>query len=175
MIVYMNKSLFSTKFFLPVLKFLIFILSPALKLSCDCLNKNFRAWEKCIRFLSDHQYDPQQARSTGGLVAYAVHAWSSALESYGESRVISLDISKAFDRVWHKGLLVKLPMFGFHPTLITWIASFLSARSIAITIYGFLSRPHSINSGVPEGSVISPVLIIVVINDLFSDSFSVFN
>ena len=42
--------------------------------------------------LSDHQYGFQQARSTGDLLAYAVHAWSSALESYGESRVISFDI-----------------------------------------------------------------------------------
>ena len=53
-------------------------------------------------------------------VCYAVHVWSSALESSGESRVISLDISKAFDRVWHKGLLAKLPMFGLHHTLINW-------------------------------------------------------
>ena len=49
--------------------------------------------------LSDHQYGFRQTRSTGDLLAYAVHAWSSALESYGDSRVISLDISKAFDRV----------------------------------------------------------------------------
>ena len=56
-------------------------------------------------FLSDHQYGFRQARSTGDLLAYAVHAWSSALESCGESKVISLDVPKAFDRVWHKGLL----------------------------------------------------------------------
>ena len=66
--------------------------------------------------LSDHQYGIRKARSTGNLLAYAVHVWSSALESSGESRVISLDISKAFDRVWHKGLLAKLPMFGLHHT-----------------------------------------------------------
>jgi len=40
--------------------------------------------------------------------------------------VISLDISKAFDRVWHKGLLAKLPMFGLQHTLIKWVSSFLS-------------------------------------------------
>jgi len=71
--------------------------------------------------------------------------------------VIYLDISKAFDRVWHKGLLAKLPIFGLQPTLITWITNCLSGRSIAIRTDGFLSRPHSINSGVPQGSVISPV------------------
>ena len=42
------------------------------------------------------------ARSKSDLLAYSVHAWSSAPESYGESRVISLDISKVFDRIWHE-------------------------------------------------------------------------
>ena len=63
--------------------------------------------------------------------------------------MISLDISKAFDRVWHKGLPAKLSMFGLHPTLITWIASFYSGRSLAIRVDSFLSKPHFINSGVP--------------------------
>ena len=86
--------------------------------------------------------------------------------------MISLDISKAFDRVWPKGLLAKLPMFGLHNNLIKWIASFLSNRSIAIRVDGFLSEPHSINSGVPQGSVILPVLFILFINDLLSSKSS---
>ena len=86
--------------------------------------------------------------------------------------MISIDISKAFDRVWHRGLLAKLPMFGLHPTFITWIASFLSGRSIVIRVDGFLSMPHSINSGVPQGSVIFPVLFIRFINDLLSSTCS---
>ena len=122
--------------------------------------------------LSDHQYGFRLARSTGDLLAYAVHACSSALESYGKSRVISLDISKAFDCIWHKDLLAKLPMFGLHPTLITWMYSFLSGRSIAIRVDGFLSSSHSINSGVPQGSVISLILFILFINDLLSSTSS---
>ena len=82
--------------------------------------------------------------------------------------MISFDISKAFDRVLHKGLLAKLPMFGLHHTLIKWISSFLSDRSIAIRVDGYLSNPHSINSGLPQGSVISPVLFIPYIDDLLS-------
>ena len=136
------------------------------------VTKQLLAFPETNNLLSDHQYGFRQARSTGDLLAYAVHAWSSALESYGESRVISLDISKAFDRVWHKGLLAKLPMFGLHHTLNTWISSFLSDRSIAIRVDGYLSKPHSINSGVPQGSVISPVLFIFYINDLLSSTSS---
>ena len=122
--------------------------------------------------LSDHQYGFRKVRSTDDLLAYAVHVWSSTLESCGESRVISLDISKAFDCVWYKDLLAKLPMFGLHHTLIKWIGSFLSDRSIAVRVDGFLSNLHSINAGVPQGSVISPVLFILFINDLLTSTSS---
>ena len=100
-------------------------------------------------FLSDHQFGFRQARSTSDLLAHIVYDWSSALESYGESTVISLDINKIFDHVWHKGLPDKLSMFGLPHTLIKWIANFLSDRSFAIRVNGFLSEPHSIKSGVP--------------------------
>jgi len=80
--------------------------------------------------------------------------------------VISLDISKAFDRVWHNVLLAKLPMFGLHHTLIKLISSFLSDRSIAIRVDGYLSNPHSIKSGVLHGSVI------LFTNDLLSSTSS---
>ena len=116
--------------------------------------------------LSDHQYGLRQGRSTGDLLAYAVHVWSSALESSGESRVISLDISKAFFRDWHNSLLLKLLMFGLHHTLIIWIGSFLSDRSIAVRVKGILSNLHTINAGVPQGSVICPVLFILFMTDL---------
>ena len=86
--------------------------------------------------------------------------------------MISLDTSKAFDRVWHKGLLAKLPMFGLNQTLINWIGSLLSDRSIAVRVDGFLSNLHSINAGVPQGSVISPVLFILFINDLLTSTSS---
>ena len=140
------------------------------------ITKQLLAYLETNSLLSDHQYGFRQARSTGDLFTYAVHAWSPALESYGDSRVISLDISKAFDGIWHKGLLAKLPIFGLHHSLIKWISSFLSDRSIAIRVDGYLSNPHSINSGVPQGSVISPVLFILFINDLlFSASSSNFS
>ena len=63
-------------------------------------------------------------------------------------------------------------MFGLHHTLIKWISSFLSDRSIAIRVDGYLYNPHSINSGVPQGSVISPVLFTLFINYMFSSTSS---
>ena len=86
--------------------------------------------------------------------------------------MISLEVSKAFDCLWYKGLLAKLPIFGLHHTLIKRISSFLSDRSIAISVYGYLSNPHSIKSVVPQGSVILPVLFILFIDDLLTSTSS---
>ena len=67
-------------------------------------------------------------------------------------------------------------MFRLHHTLIKWISSILSGRPIAIRVDGYLSKTHSINSGVPQGSVISPVLFILFINELLSSiSSSIFS
>ena len=63
-------------------------------------------------------------------------------------------------------------MFGLHHTLIKWIGSFLSDRSIAVTVDGFLSNLHSINAGVPQGSVITPVLFILFKKDLLTSRSS---
>ena len=101
------------------------------------ITKQLLAFLETNSLLSDHQYGVRQVRSFGDLLAYAVHAWRSALEFYGESRVIYLGIPKAFDRIWHKGLLAKLPMFVHHDTLTIWISRFLSDGSIATSVDGF--------------------------------------
>ena len=62
--------------------------------------------------LSDQQYGFRRARSTGDLLAYVTHLWSSSLDKFGESTAVALDISKAFDRVWHSALFNKLHALG---------------------------------------------------------------
>ncbi len=85
-----------------------------------------------------------------------------ALSRFGEIFAIALDISKAFDRVWHKSLLSKLPSYGFYYTsLCTFISSFLSDRSISAVVNGHCSFPKPINSRVPQGSVLSPTLLLL--------------
>ena len=77
------------------------------------LNSHFLYHLEKNLLLSDHQYGFRKARSTGDLLSYLTHLWSSSLRDFGESFVVALDISKAFDRVWHKALLAKLPAYGF--------------------------------------------------------------
>jgi len=76
------------------------------------VNRHLMQYLERNQLLSDTQYGFRSKRSTADLLSLATEVWLRSLDEYGESRVVSLDISKAFDRVWHKGLLHKLPAYG---------------------------------------------------------------
>ena len=80
---------------------------------------------------------------------------------------VFLDISQAFDSVWHHGLLVKLRDLGLSGNLPKFIRDFLSDRHASVRVDSTTSSPHPIKVGVPQGSVISPCLFTIMINDLF--------
>ena len=86
---------------------------PVAKVFETLLNSHFIKHLESNNLLSDHKYGFRKARSTGDLLSYLTHAWSSSLRNFRELFVVVLDISEAFDRVWHKALLAKLPAYGF--------------------------------------------------------------
>ena len=134
------------------------------------INKQVLNFLEFHSLINDHQYGFRHGRSTGDLLSFVINQWSLAIDSFGESRVIALDIAKAFDRVWHAGLLAKLPSFGFCPNLISWSNSFLTGRSISVRVDGALSETFPINAGVPQGCVFSPTLFLIFINDLLGST-----
>ena len=79
---------------------------------------------------------------------------------------IYLDYAKAFDKVDHKLLVKKLHKYGVHPKLIKWIESFLSDRTQNVVVDGHMSSSAHIISGVPQGTVLGPILFLIFINDI---------
>ena len=137
----------------------------------SCLSKAFESLlNKIMRHLSAHnllsdcQYGFRKGRSTGDL-AFLTESWSSSFRDVSETFAVGLDISKAFDRVWHKSLISKLLSYRFY-FLCTFISSFLSDRSIAAVMDSHCSSLKPINSGVPQGSVLSPTFYLLFINNL---------
>ena len=85
------------------------------------------------------------------------------------TRAVALDISKAFCRFWHAGLIYKLRSYGISDPIFGLISSLLSNRQLRVILDGKSSQEYPVNAGVPESSILGTTLFLLYINDISDD------
>ena len=124
--------------------------------------------EKCGLF-SDFQYGFRSSRSTADLLTVVSDRIARAFNKSGATPAVALDISKAFDRVCHAGLLHKLKSYGISGQIFGLISFFLSDRRLRVVLDQKSSQEYLVNAGVRQGSILGPTLFPLYINYLPDD------
>ena len=144
----------------------ISLLSNLNKILEKIMHKRIYAFLEKYEILYELQFGFRAGYSTTHALIHMTEAIRSALDSGSVTCGIFVDFQKAFDTVNHDILLRKLEHYGFRGTINSWFRSYLTDRKQKVAINGFESESKILLHGVPQGSVLGPILFLIYINDL---------
>uniref|UniRef100_A0A3P9L4Z8 Reverse transcriptase domain-containing protein n=1 Tax=Oryzias latipes TaxID=8090 RepID=A0A3P9L4Z8_ORYLA len=120
--------------------------------------------------INENQYGFRENRSTSLAIIDAVEEITNALDKKKYAAGIFIDLKKAFDTLNHDILLDKLEVYGIRGLALTWVKSYLTGRKQFVKIDEYTSETKEISCGVPQGSILGPLLFNIYINDIFNVS-----
>ena len=112
------------------------------------------------------QYGFRSSRSTPDILTVVSDRIARAFNRSEATQAAAVDISKAFDRVWHAGFFHRLKSYGISGQIFGHISSFLSKRRLQVVLDGKSSQEYTVNTGLPQGSILCPTLFLIYINNL---------
>ena len=127
-----------------------------------------RSYLETNSILTNNQFGFRSGKSTVDQLLLVYNIVSKNLDLGGVTDVVLFDFSKAFDVVCHDLLIDKLKLIGLEGNLLDWVSSFLLDRLMRVCVKDQISQPRSVLSGVPQGSVLRPLLFLVYVNSIAS-------